>query len=121
MTVVRGELVKISSTAFKNCPSLATVNISEGVTVIDEEDRQRFEAVFVEMHPDFPGRLKEVCPELTKGDIRMCAMLRMGLDTKHIARILSIHPEAVKKHRQRLRAKFGLSPDVDWQEFLSKF
>lgn len=86
-----------------------------------EEDWQRFEAVFVEMHPDFPGRLKEVCPELTKGDIRMCAMLRMGLDTKHIARILSIHPESVKKHRQRLRAKFGLSPDVDWQEFLSRF
>lgn len=51
----------------------------------------------------------------------MCALLSMDMDTKHIARILGINPESVKKHRQRLRAKFGIPPGVDWPQFLSRF
>lgn len=73
------------------------------------------------MHPDFPENLRRACPALTKGDIRMCALLSMDMDTKHIARILGINPESVKKHRQRLRAKFGIPPGVDWPQFLSRF
>lgn len=86
-----------------------------------EDDWERFQAVFVEMHPDFPENLRRACPALTKGDIRMCALLSMDMDTKHIARILGINPESVKKHRQRLRAKFGIPPGTDWPQFLSRF
>lgn len=86
-----------------------------------EDDWERFQAVFVEMHPDFPENLRRACPALTKGDIRMCALLSMDMDTKHIARILGINPESVKKHRQRLRAKFGIPPGVNWPQFLSRF
>ena len=49
------------------------------------------------------------------------ALLDMGLETKHIAQLLMIRPESVKKHRQRLRAKFGITPDVPWDAFLANF
>lgn len=78
---------------------------------------EKFEAVFVKMHPNFSDTLKSKYSNLTRGDLRMCALLSMDMDTKHIAKLLNINPESVKKSRQRLRAKLGLSPDVAWTDF----
>lgn len=86
-----------------------------------EDDWERFSAVFTEMRPGFVDKLRETYPVLTQGDIRLCCLLSMGLDTKHIARLLLIRPESVKKHRQRLRAKLGLSPEVVWTDFFAAF
>ncbi len=86
-----------------------------------EDDWERFSAVFTEMRPGFVDKLRETYPVLTQGDIRLCCLLSMGLDTKHIARLLLIRPESVKKHRQRLRAKLGLSPEVVWTDYFAAF
>lgn len=86
-----------------------------------EDDWERFSAVFTEMRPGFVEKLRETYPVLTQGDIRLCCLLSMGLDTKHIARLLLIRPESVKKHRQRLRAKLGLSPEVVWTDYFAAF
>lgn len=86
-----------------------------------EDDWERFSAVFTEMRPGFVDKLREAYPMLTQGDIRLCCLLSMGLDTKHIARLLLIRPESVKKHRQRLRAKLGLASDVAWTDYFANF
>ena len=86
-----------------------------------EDDWERFSAVFTEMRPGFVDKLRETYPVLTQGDIRLCCLLSMGLDTKHIARLLLIRPESVKKHRQRLRSKLGLSPEVVWTDYFAAF
>lgn len=86
-----------------------------------EDDWERFSAVFTEMRPGFVEKLRETYPVLTQGDIRLCCLLSMGLDTKHIARLLLIRPDSVKKHRQRLRAKLGLSPEVVWTDYFAAF
>lgn len=86
-----------------------------------DDQWERFSAIFTEMRPGFVDNLKREFPQLTKGDIRLCCLLDMGLETKHIAQLLMIRPESVKKHRQRLRAKFGITPDVPWDAFLANF
>lgn len=86
-----------------------------------DDDWERFSVVFTEMRPGFVDNLKNEYPQLTRGDIRLCCLLDMDLDTKHIAQLLMIRPESVKKHRQRLRAKFGITPDVKWSDFFSRF
>lgn len=86
----------------------------------ENDEWERFTAVFTEMRPGFVENLKSKYPQLTKGDVRLCCLLEMGLDTKHMAQLLMIRPESVKKHRQRLRAKFGIGPDVSWAEFFSR-
>ncbi len=86
-----------------------------------EDDWEGFSAVFTEMRPGFVEKLREAYPVLTQGDVRLCCLLSMGLDTKHIARLLLIRPESVKKHRQRLRAKLGLSPEVVWTDYFANF
>lgn len=83
-------------------------------------DLEKFTLLFGELHPLFIGRLKQRHPELTMGDTRLASFIYLGLDTKHIARLLSINPDSVKKNRQRLRAKLGLTPDISVVEYLSK-
>ena len=86
-----------------------------------DDDWAQFQALFVEMRPGFTGKLREAYPMLTKGDIELCALLALNVDTKHIARLRGINNESVKKHKQRLRAKIGLSRNTEWQQFLSQF
>lgn len=81
---------------------------------------ESFEALFTEMHPGFASGMRARYPALTQNDLRLCAMLSMEMDTKHIARLLNIKPESVKKHKQRLRGKLGLSPDVEWAAFFAR-
>lgn len=86
-----------------------------------DDNWERFAAIFTDMRPGFIDKLKQKYPQLTPGDIRLCCLLDMELETKHIAQLLNIRPESVKKHRQRLRAKFALGPDVKWPDFFANF
>lgn len=80
-----------------------------------------FEAVFLEMHPGFADALRRDFPQLTRNDIQLCALIRMDMDTKHIASLLSIQPESVKKRYHRLRLKLGLDSATPLVTFLSSY
>lgn len=100
---------------------LTVAQLQETEVSQNPEDWERFKALFVEMRPDFEKNIKARFPGVTAGDLRLCAMLYMKMETKHIARLLNINPDSVKKHKQRLRAKLGMNPDMKWDEFLSQF
>lgn len=86
-----------------------------------DNDWHRVELLFAELSPGFMPRLSEQYPSLTAGDLRMAGFIYLGLETKHIARLLSINPDSVKKNRQRLRAKLSLSPSEPVEAFLRHF
>ena len=70
-----------------------------------------FKMQFVKVHPDFFVRLKTLCPSITEGELRLCAYIRTGMENKHIAQMLSLQPESVKKNRYRLRQKLNLGKE----------
>ena len=70
-----------------------------------------FKMQFVKVHPDFFVRLKTLCPSITEGELRLCAYIRTGMENKHIAQMLSLQPESVKKKRYRLRQKLNLGKE----------
>lgn len=71
-------------------------------------DWEVFKSHFNNVHPELLNRLKDRFPSLTDSDLKLCAFLFLGLETKHIAKILSVQPDSVKKARQRLRRKLGI-------------
>lgn len=83
-----------------------------------EEDWQVFEANFNQLHHQFFTRLKEQFPELTPGDLRLAAYLKMNLSSKEIAPLLNISLRGVENKRYRLRQKMNLDPEVNLTEFL---
>ena len=84
-----------------------------------DSDWQKVKLLFDEINPEFVDRLRRNYPALTPSEVRLASLVYLGLDTKHIARLLSIAPDSVKKTRQRLRAKLAISPDTDLHDFLS--
>lgn len=92
--------------------------VSEILHRIDREvdnnkQREIFESAFDEVHEVFLQNVKAKYPELTPGELRLCACLKMNLPTKEIAPLLNISIRGVEICRYRIRKKMGITRDVN--------
>lgn len=99
-------------------PEVARLLSQMKTNTVDEIDWESISLLFAELNPEFKRRLHEKHPELTASYVRLASLIYLGLGTKHIARLLAINPDSVKKSRQRLRAKLGLAPGTDIETYL---
>ncbi len=82
-------------------------------------DDKTFEIQMDELHQEFFKKLKERFPTLSGNDLRLCAYLRVGLNSKEIADILNIQPSSSYISRSRLRKKLNLKMEDDLYDFLN--
>jgi AraC family transcriptional regulator, chitin signaling transcriptional activator len=80
-----------------------------------------FEIQMDELHQEFSKKLKDEFPSLSVQDLRLCAYLKIGLNSKEIADILNILPSSAFISRSRLRKKLNLKPEEDLIDFLNSF
>ncbi len=85
---------------------------------INVEDNT-FEIQMDELHQEFFKKLKERFPSLSSNDLRLCAYLRIGLNSKEIAEIMNIQPSSSYISRSRLRKKLKLKAEDDLYDFLN--
>jgi ligand-binding sensor domain-containing protein/DNA-binding CsgD family transcriptional regulator len=86
--------------------------------ILREDDWDKFEVHFDQVHEDFLKRLRINYPALTPKDLRLCAYLRMNLSTKEIAPLLNISVRGVEISRYRLRKKFDIERVENLIDFL---
>ncbi len=86
-----------------------------------EEDWAFFQEHFDLVHAGFLTRLRQDFPELTSGDQRLAALLRMNLPSKEIAPLLHISVRGVENKRYRLRKKLGLHSDTNLTEWILSY
>ncbi len=85
-----------------------------------EEDWAIFESHFNEVHEEFLKRLRHLHPDLTPGDLRLAAYLRMNLPSKDIAPLLHISIRGVENKRYRLRKKLDLESNDNLNGYLQQ-
>ena len=73
-----------------------------------DKDWEHFKVHFEQVHNNFFEHLKTKYPNLNSSDLKLCALLKLNLDTKEIATIMNISPQSVKVARSRLRKKLKL-------------
>lgn len=88
-------------------------NIREVIRTIDKnideaETWNLFKDAFENADQDFFKKIKELHPELTPNDLKLCAYLRLNLSSKEIAPMLNISVRSVEVKRYRLRKKMEL-------------
>ncbi|MGE3799728.1 MAG: tetratricopeptide repeat protein [Candidatus Kapaibacterium sp.] len=83
-----------------------------------EESWNTFEQQFRDVHGDYLQTLASRFPKLTPTELKVCALIRIGLSTKEIAQILTAEPRSIDKYRQRMRKKLELDSSVNLQTFL---
>ena len=72
-----------------------------------------------DLHQEYIHKLEEKFPNLSRNDLRMCAYIKIGMDTKEIANILNVKPSSAYISRSRLRKKLNLDVEEDLFKFLN--
>jgi ligand-binding sensor domain-containing protein/DNA-binding CsgD family transcriptional regulator len=126
--VQKGELLsKVKDDLVKQMrnvnPQTSYDELKRMVKVLGEDDRidkdwgnfaQHFDAV----HSDFLMAVKQVHPNLSPNELKLCAYLRMNLASKEIAPLLNISVRGVEISRYRLRKKLEISTETNLFDYL---
>jgi len=81
---------------------------------------EEFEMRFVSVNKDFYNNLKHRHPNLTQGDLKISALLKLNFSSKDMSNLLGISVESVHTTRYRLRKKMNLSRDVNLTEYIAR-
>lgn len=100
---------------YKKLSEMIETNLSS------EENWRIFERNFNEVHEDFLKRLNVEFTDLTPGDLKLAAYLRMNLASKEISPLLYISVRGVENKRYRLRKKLNLREEDNLTEFILKY
>jgi tetratricopeptide (TPR) repeat protein len=121
LTSISKELYEVKSTAVKGETKDAINRISRKIKKSSESEIwKEFELRFKEVHSEFYRALAKRFPNLTPGDQRLCALLRLNLSSKEIAELTGQSLNALEKARYRLRKKLNLTdPSVNLINYLS--
>lgn len=87
-------------------------------SLADYDADEEFKLYFERVHPDFYQKLAALNADLTNRDMRLCALLYLGLNTKEIATITYREIRSVESARNRVRKKLGLDVNDDLTAYL---
>lgn len=85
-----------------------------------EDDWKMFLIKFEQKHTNFFKNLKEDYPQLTPNDLKLCACLKLNLNSKDIASLMNISVRAIENNRSRLRKKLNIPANLHLSDFFMK-
>lgn len=92
-----------------------------GENIEHDDDWQKFSQHFDFVYDNYLKRLSQQFPLLSRGDLRLCAYLKMDLSSKEIAPLMNMTIRSVEMTRHRLRKKLSLSREDNLSAFLQRF
>lgn len=83
-----------------------------------DNDFEKIKFTIQELHPDFFKNINDRAKQrLTTLDLKYCAYIYLGMDTKQIANLLNVEPKSVRMTKYRLKKKFGLDENTALDAF----
>ena len=112
---------KLTEPAFEENEQQELLSIIESMKdgVKQERENIGIDILLNEENAKFYKRLKEKHPDISQTEARFCTLLYLNLDTKEMARILSISLDGVRKSRHRLRKKLNLDSSINLNLFMN--
>ena len=78
-----------------------------------------FEARFVQVNTSFYNSLGKKHPDLSRNELKLCALVKLNFSTKEMSQLLGISNDGVNKARYRLRKKLDLQRDVNLTTYMN--
>jgi tetratricopeptide (TPR) repeat protein len=117
LLALRNKIVNILEQKTSSVPS----PLDAPMRMITEQDwfffRQAFEAQF----PGYISRLKTRFGSITNTEIRLFILIKVGLDSQHIADVSGVSIESIYRNRTRLRKKLELDSSENLDVFIESF
>lgn len=102
----------------EHCGSSLDQMVADLGRMQDDNIWKEFEHRFRKVHEAFYEALNKRFPDLTSGEKKLAAFLRLNLSTKDISAITQQSPGSIKVSRSRLRNKLGLTQKENLITFL---
>lgn len=84
----------------------------------DEKNWEYFQEIFQKIHPTFFSQLQNICPELTKTELRICAYIKINMSNIEMASLLNINVNSILTTRYRIRKKINLERENNLDEWI---
>lgn len=85
---------------------------------VQDQEWADFDTRFEHINKHFYTKLKQLFPEISPNDLKICALIKLNLSIKEMAGILNISPDSVKTARYRLRKKLRLHTEDNLTDFI---
>lgn len=80
---------------------------------------KEFELQFNEVHPGFQGRLLEKFSDLTPAERRLCAFIRLDMNTREISSLTGQSIKSIEVARARIRKKLGVPHESNLTNYIA--
>lgn len=84
------------------------------------KDDNSFYITFLSTFPNFTPSLLKLNPTLKSSDIEFCALIKLNLETKQIARYKKISVRAVEGKKYRIRKKLNISTEENMYIWMAR-
>lgn len=88
---------------------------------ISNKDWERFFKLFDLLYSGFVKRLRVEFPQLTKHDLEICCLLKIGLSNDELSKVFSTISESTTKAKGRMKKRLNLSTEDDLEQFISRY
>jgi DNA-directed RNA polymerase specialized sigma24 family protein len=118
----------IKSEIFKEITEISETQKLQLIRVLDRFENisnsinwDVFEVRFTELNEDFYTKIQIEFPNLSSNEVRLCALLKLGLSPKEIATINYSSYEAIRKAIYRIRKKIKIQEKTDLNMFFQAY
>jgi tetratricopeptide (TPR) repeat protein len=83
-----------------------------------DDDWEVFKMYFEQINKSFFDQLRNINPDLSTHDLRLCALIKLNLNIKESAAVLNLSPNSIKSARYKLRKRLSLQTEDDLGDFI---
>ncbi|VTR34152.1 helix-turn-helix transcriptional regulator [Sphingobacterium thalpophilum] len=93
-------------------------NKFNNLLALAKSNNPEFLILFSELYPEFIEALKDMDPKIRSTELEFCAMAYLNFSTKNIAEYTFVTIRAVQVRKNRLRKKFNIPSDEDFNSWM---
>ncbi|PQA89902.1 hypothetical protein B0A69_21710 [Chryseobacterium shigense] len=97
----------------ENYKSITSIEIVELL-----KSEGRFIHEFDKRYPGFTKKIIEINPSISKSEITLAAMIRLGFSNKEIAKYTYVEEKTVHTKKYRLKKKLNIQSNLDISQFI---
>lgn len=111
MAKVKDQLAEAIGNIDREMQSLKSMQSQLNTALRGTKHWKEFLNIFEKVNQEFYQKLSRMSQDLSPGEMKLCALIKMNMGNKEVAQILGISPQSVNMARYRLKKK--LAPDQD--------